>query len=296
MCDVRKRAAMHEDGIVLERLHEVRHQRVLEQDGHRAGRADVARRDVLLIAGLRHDDVAEAALQVSEVARQAEDRHDLGGDRDVKAVLAREAVRHTAQRTDDLAQRAVIHVHHAAPEDAARIDLQGVAPIDVVVDHGSEQVVGRRDRVEVAREVEVDVLHRHDLRVAAARRPALHAEAGTERRFADATHCPFANVVQAIREPDGRRGLALARRCWRDGGDQDELAFGARLQAADEVEGDLGLVPAIGVQRVCGNADDARNILNRLHARRARDFKIVLQANRPHGVPRNLAQAAVRSR
>ena len=74
------------------------------------------------------------------------------------------------------AQRAVVHVEHAAPGDAARVDVERVAPIDVVVDHRRQQIVRRRDRVEIAGEVKVDVLHRHDLGITAARRAAFHAE------------------------------------------------------------------------------------------------------------------------
>jgi len=44
------------------------------------------------------------------------------------------------------------------------------------VDHRREQVVRRRDRVQIAGEVEVQVLHRHDLRVTASRRSALDTE------------------------------------------------------------------------------------------------------------------------
>ncbi len=41
------------------------------------------------------------------------------------------------------AQRAVVHVHDAAPGDAAAVDAELVAPVDVVVDQGREQVVRR---------------------------------------------------------------------------------------------------------------------------------------------------------
>jgi hypothetical protein len=48
--------------------------------------------------------------------------------------------------------------------------------VDVVVDQRREQVVRGRDRGEVAGEVQVDVFHRHDLRVTATGGAALHAE------------------------------------------------------------------------------------------------------------------------
>ena len=181
-------------------------------------------RDRLLVARVADDDVAEALLEILEVRRQAEDRHDLGGDRDVEAVLAREAVGDAAERVDDRAQRAVVHVQHAAPGDAALVDAERVAPVDVVVDQRGEQVVRAGDGVEVAGEVEVDVLHRHDLGIAAAGRAALDAEAGAERGLAQAAHGLLADAVEAVAEADRGRRLAFAGRRRGDGGDQDQLA------------------------------------------------------------------------
>ena len=42
---------------------------------------------------------------------------------------------------DDLPQRPVVHVHHPAPGDAADVDVELVAPVDVVVEHRRQQVV-----------------------------------------------------------------------------------------------------------------------------------------------------------
>ena len=68
-----------------------------------------------------------------------------------------------------------VHVHTAFPGDAAGVDVERVALLDGVVDHGGQQVVGGTDGVDVAGKVEVDVLHGHDLGVAAAGRAALDA-------------------------------------------------------------------------------------------------------------------------
>ncbi len=184
--DIGEGAAMDEGRIVLERLHQVRRERVLEQRRHGARRGELARLDRLLVARLADLNVAEPALQIGEVRGETEDGHDLARHGDVEAPLAREAVGHAAERADDLAQRPVVHVDGAAPSDAAHIDVELVAPIDVIVDHRREQIVGGTDGVEIAGEMEIDVLHRHHLRVAAAGGAALHAEAGPEARLADA--------------------------------------------------------------------------------------------------------------
>jgi len=57
----------------------------------------------------------------------------------------------------------------AAPGDAQRIDVVRVPVQDRSVDHRRQQVVQGADRMDVAREVKVQLLHWDDLRAAAAR-------------------------------------------------------------------------------------------------------------------------------
>ena len=94
---------------------------------------------------------------------------------------------------------------------------------EVRLEHRGEQVVRGADRVDVAGEVEVQVLHRHDLRVAAARGAALDPEDRPERGLAQAEHRLAADVAEALRERDRGRRLALAGLRRRDRGDADEL-------------------------------------------------------------------------
>ena len=194
-------------------------------------RLEVAGAHRFAVAGIADDDVGEALLEVLEIAGEAEDRHHLGGDGDVEAVLAREAVGDAAERGDDRAQRAVVHVDGAAPGDAAAVDAERVAPVDVVVDQRAQQIVGAADGVEVAGEVQIDVFHRHHLGVAAAGGAALDAEAGAERGLAQAQHRLLADVVERVGQADGGGGLALAGRRRRDRRDQDQLAVRLVLAA-----------------------------------------------------------------
>ena len=198
MGDVAERPAMDERRVVLERLHEVGHHGVLQKDRHGAGRLQLLGSNQLTIARLADQHPAEPALEVPEIGGQAEHRHDLGGDRDVEAVLARKAVRDPAQAADDRAQRAIVHVDHATPGDAAGVEIELVAPVDVIVEHRGEQVVRGADGMEIAGEMKVDVLHRHHLGIAAAGGAALHAEARPERRLARAADRLLADPVEPI--------------------------------------------------------------------------------------------------
>ena len=109
--------------------------------------------------------------------------------------------------------------------------------------------------MEIAGEMQVDLVHRHDLRKAAAGRAALHAEAGAERGLAQADDGLFADPVERVAQAHRRRGLAFAGRRRIDRGDEDQLAVGLVGEAVDEIIFDLGDQAAIGMQRRLGNAD-----------------------------------------
>ena len=247
MRDVGEGAAVHERGRALERLHEVRLERVLEQGRHRALGVQVVRRDRLIVVGVAHHDATQTLLEVGDGGGQAEDGHDLGGHGDVEAVLARHAVGLAAQAVHDVAQLAVVHVHHALPRDLAHVDAQLVAVVDVRVQERRQQVVGGPDGVEVAREMQVDIFHGDDLGVPAAGRAALDAEHGAERRLAQRHDHVLALLRQRVGQSHRRGGLALAGRCGVDGRDQDELARRVLL-VLEQVVVHLRLVRAVHLQ------------------------------------------------
>ena len=174
-----------------------------------------------------------------------------------------------------MAQLAVVHVDGALPGDGLGIDVELVALLDVVVEHGREQVVGSTDGMEVAGEVQVDVLHRHDLGIAAAGSSALDAEDGPQGGLAQRDDHVLADLAHAVGQAHGRGGLALARRRRRDGRHEDELAVrlvGVVLEHRDVV--DLGHVLAVGLEvllvdaRLRGDLDDG------LHLASLRDFDV----------------------
>ena len=240
--DVRERARVHQAGLALERLDQVGLERVLEQHGHRAGGAEVLGGDRLAaVVGVRDRDRAEPLAQVVQVARDRQDRHHLGGGGDVEAGLARVAVGAAALAERDRAQGAVVHVERALPADPQRVDLVRVAVQDRGVEQRGQQVVGGADRVDVAGEVEVEVLHRHDLGHAAAGGAALDAEHGAERRLAQAQQRVLADVAEALGERHGRGGLALPRLGRRHAGHADELAVGRVLEPVERAQRDFAL-------------------------------------------------------
>ncbi len=237
-----------------------------------SGRDRLLLRD--LAVGVAGDDAGQSLLEVRDVLRETENRHDLGGDRDVIAVLSRRAVRLSAEAVHDEAELAVVHIDAALPGDLAGIDVQFISLIDVVVEHRGEQVVGSPDRVEIAREVKVDVLHWDDLCVAAAGSTALDAEDRAERRLAERGADVFAELCKAVREADCGRGLALAGRSRRDGGHEDELAIFCLSLFLQFPDVDLGLVIAVKLETVLRDACGLCDLGDLLHFICLSDFNV----------------------
>ena len=183
--DVGERSAVNERGGAFQRLHQIGRQRLLEQNRHRAMRLEIAGAHWFAVTGVAGDDIAQAFFRSSR--SRARPKIAMTSD---ATVMSKPSSRGKPLATPPseftIERSARSFIWDAAPGDASRIDAERIAPIDMVVEQRREQVVRRRDGVEVAGEVQINVLHRHDLGIAAAGRTALHAERRAERRLADA--------------------------------------------------------------------------------------------------------------
>src|SRR5262245_39419884 len=124
--------------------------------------------------------------------------------------------------------------------------------MEMVVEQRGQKRVSARDRVEVAGEVEIDVLHRQHLRVSTARSAALHPEHRAETRLANAQERVRADPAEGLREADRGRRLPFSGGCWIDARDEDEFPAN---RAGCYVEWDLRLVFAVEVQLIGVEAD-----------------------------------------
>ena len=263
VCDVAERPRMDQDRLTLEGLDQVRLQRVFHDHRHRPRDPQLLGGDGLAFVGRCDHYSSEAPPQIPQICREREHRHDLRRRGDHELVLARDAVRLAAQADDRVAQLAIVHVERARPGDGGRVDVQWIAVVDGRVQRGRQQVVRRRHRVEIAVEMEVDLLHRDHLRVPAAVSAALDAEHRAHGRLPQAEHDVLADLAQPLRERDARGGLALSGLGGRDGGRDDELAVGHVREPIEHRRRDLravlpvlfdlvGLSPAAAAMSVIG--------------------------------------------
>ena len=219
--------------------------------------------------------MSEPLLEILDRGGKAEDRHDFGGNNDVESILARETVSNPAQANGDLPQRTVVHIDHALPGNPPHIEAELIAMVDMIVDHRGQQIMGKTDRAEVAGEMEIDVLHRHDLRIAAARGAALHAENRPERGLAQTNGRFLADPVQRVAETHRGGRLAFSRRCRADRRHQDQFAIRPVGETVDIVQRYFRLVPAIGLKVLVADAEFfPRHIADLAHMGLLSDFDV----------------------
>ena len=222
------------------------------------------------------DDTGKPFLQIPDAARQTENCHDLGRDRDVIAVLAGSPVHAAAQAVHNISQLAVIHIHAALPCDLSRVNVQAVSLENVIVDHRGKQVVGSADRVEIACEMQIDILHRHDLSVSAAGCTALDSEDRAERRLTERDDHVLPDLFHGIRKTDGRGRLALACRSRIDGCHKDKLAV-RLLNIPENTVIDLCLILSVLFKVLIVNSRSLRDLRDRKHLCRLCNLNICLK-------------------
>ncbi len=153
-----------------------------------------------------------------------------------------------------------------------RIEAERIAVLQVVVDHGGQQVVGGGDGMEVTGQVQVELLERDDLAVAAPGGAALDSEGRPHGRLTDRDGGSLAEAGQGLPETDRRGRLSLTQ--WRrgDGRNDDVASLGPVGQGLHGAQADLGHVGAVVLEQVGRNPHLRGDVLNGPQRRPACDL------------------------
>ena len=135
----------------------------------------------------------------------------------------------------------------------------------MVVEHCGQQVVGSADGVEVTGEVQIDVLHGDNLRVAAAGSAALDTEDGSQRGLPESDHYVLADPAHTVGQTHGSGGLAFTGGGGVDGGDEDQLAVGLVRHVLEDVVVNLCLVVAVLLQVLLVHTGGLGDLADVLH-------------------------------
>ena len=96
---------------------------------------------------------------------------------------------------DHISQHAVIHIHAAFPGDLSRINIQFVSLLNVVIQHGRQQIIGRCDGVKISCKMQIQLFHRNYLGISAARGPSLYAKAWSQGRLSQGNHGFLSHLI-----------------------------------------------------------------------------------------------------
>ncbi|GBC94220.1 hypothetical protein HRbin16_00001 [bacterium HR16] len=143
-----------------------------------------------------------------------------------------------------------------------RIEARRVTVMNMRLYHGSQQVVRRRYRVNVAGEVEVDVIRRICLRFSSACTASFDPKDRSQRRLSDTYGGSFSDPAQGVAKPDSGNRFAFTCRRWGNGGHYDELSLRAGRQSFQCAQANLGFVFAIQYQLFIEQPQLLRHIAN----------------------------------
>ncbi len=235
--DIGKGTGVYQHRGLLCGLHQGRLQRVFQQHCHGARHFQLLGCDGLAAQVAGQLDAADALAQVFQIARQRQNGHQLGGGGDDEAIAALHPVGGATLTDGEVTQGAVVHVEGAWPENVVCIDIESrqagfgaelVTEFALMeqagIEGGRRQIMGCRQGVKIAGEVEVHLLHRHHLGVAAAGCPPLDPEHRAEARLADGGNAGLTDMVEPHGEAQRGHRLALAERGGGDGAHQHQLA------------------------------------------------------------------------
>ena len=245
---------------MLQRLDDVRFDRIFEKRRHCACRVQIFRRDRIPVKVICHDDPGQTLFQIRKIIRQTEDCHDLGCHRDHEMILPHHSVHLVAEADNNIAEHAVVHIQAAFPHNLSGIDPQSIALLDMVVKHGRQQIVGGSDGMEITGKMKIQIFHWNDLCVSAARRASLDAEAGPERGFTKGNQRLFIQFCHCLSETHGCRRLSLSGRSRIDRCDKHKLSVFIIFYLVPQFIGKFCLILSVILQVLVFNADTCGNV------------------------------------
>ena len=236
---------------MLKRLNQVRLNSVFEQRCHSALCMDIANGNRLAVIGVGNNHSAQALFKVFDAGSKAEYSHNLGSNGNIKAVLSWHAVCNATKAVNNVSELAIIHVYAALPHNTTWINVETVALLDMVIQHGCAEVVCSADGVEVSGKVKVDVLHRNYLGIAATCSTALDTKNRAQRRLSKSQHGRLSQAGQGICQTYRGSGLSLARWRWVNGSYQHKLAAKRLICQSTCIK--LCLIATIRLQQILWN-------------------------------------------
>ena len=243
MGNVSERSAVNEGRSALSSLNQVWLQGIEEEGNDTATYTHVLNGEWFVVLSDAEENIVDATTEIVYTCCETHDSHDFRSWSDVEASLCLDAVL-IAETGDDATETTVVDVHYSAPENLLELESLSLVLETVIVQEGSNHVVGLSDGMEVACEMEVDLIHRQYLCITATGSTTLHTEARTERRFAQCYNSLLSNLLHTEGETHGYGGLTITSLGRTDSGNEDKMMV-LKLVSVNFVRSNLSDVTAV---------------------------------------------------
>ena len=157
------------------------------------------------------------------------------------------------QTNNDVTEFAVVHINNAFPNDAARVNIESIALLHMVIYHCRKEHMSRGNSVEVTGEVQVNIFHRNYLRVTATSSATFNAHARTEGRFTQCYDNAFVDFSQALCQANGSSRFAFASRSRSDCSYKNQFARFFSFHSTNQVHRQFRFIATIHFNVFFGN-------------------------------------------
>ena len=254
MSDVCKRATVDNCRNIFQSLNKVRFNSIFQESCHCTVSIDLTCGNSFACIVISNDDFAQAFFQIAKTGCQAKNCHNFGSNGNVKAVLTRYAMSFATQTNNDVTEFTVVHINNAFPNDTARVNIESIALLHMVVYHCRKEHMSRSNSVEVTGEVQVNIFHRNYLGVTATSSATLYAHARTEGRFTQCYDNAFVDFSQALCQADSSGRFTFASRSRGDCSYKNQFTRFFSFHSTNQVHRQFRFIAAIHFNVFFGNA------------------------------------------
>ena len=215
----------------------------------------------LVILGDAQENIIDTATKIIDACCETHNSHNLRSWRNIETRLCLDAVL-ISYTGDDAAQASIVHIHDATPKNLLEFETLCFVLETVIVQKGRDHVVGLCDGMEIASEMEINLIHRQNLGITATCSTTLHAEARTQRWFAKSHYSLLANLLHTQGETHGYGGLAITSLGRTDSGNEDEVMV-LKLVSVNSGRSNLSDVTAVVFHLVFVNSKFCCHFIDR---------------------------------
>ena len=145
------------------------------------------------------------------IAGQRQHRHHLRRHRNIKSYLAGRTIALAPQPYYHRTQHTIADVEYPWPANRIGVNSEHISMMQMIVDHRCQQIVSHPNSVDIPGKMQVKLLHRHDLAIAATGSATFDTKRRSHRRLADCHHRSMPARRQGLPQSDGRGGFAFTK-------------------------------------------------------------------------------------